>query len=52
VSEEATNPVYDTVIRFTVKQGTEQERCPSTIDSDKKYPTDNVEVRTDDFKAY
>lgn len=52
MSEEATNPVYDTVIRFTVKQGTEHERCPSTIDDTKKYPTDTATVEAKDFDAY
>lgn len=52
MSEEATNPVYDTVIRFTVKQGTEHERCPSTIDDNKKRPTNIATIETNDFDAY
>lgn len=52
MSEEATNPVYDTVIRFTVKQGTEYERCPSTIDDNKKRPTNTTTVGAKDFDAY
>ncbi|MBR2508087.1 MAG: hypothetical protein IKB70_14670 [Bacilli bacterium] len=52
MSEEATNPVYDTVIRFTVKQGTEYERCPSTIDDNKKRPTNTTTVGANDFDAY
>lgn len=52
MSKKATNPVYDTVIRFTVKQGIEEERCPSTVISEKKYPTINTGVAKDDFNAY
>lgn len=51
MSDEA-NPVYDTVIRFTVKQGIEQERCPSSVDSAKKYPKGTANVEADDFNAY
>lgn len=53
MSDEPTNPaVYDTVIRFTVKQGIEDERCPSAIDDTKKHPTKKTDVAADDFKAY
>lgn len=53
MSDETTNPaVYDTVIRFTVKQGTEHERCPSTIDDNKKRPTNTTTVGAKDFDAY
>ena len=54
MSDETTNPVYDTVIRFTVKQGTEEERCPSTfkINNDKKYPISSTPVDTNYINAY